>query len=437
MVVDGVLNVDAPNSLSRRLLIASTATVAYRLLGALGGVLIARSLGPEARGTYAVLLVALIVASSAATGGLQFWIAREVATRGITNDVLSVFWTAAIGVVVLCVLCAAAAIVLSAPAALAALGAAFVSGSVIGILVLALLVGRHNTGGVAIATLCGSAAYLAVAVGVVYSDSASVGLGLVASVCSNWCVVVAGLLVARPASPAAFDTRSTFSAVRSTGVAALADVVVLLGSRVDVAIVAWLVSASGAGWYAVAYSVAELLAIGCDAVAQVTFPMVAVDRVDSPTATMVRMIVLAAVPGLIVVGVASGPAIRMAYGTSFSRSVSLVVPLAVGVIAMGIWKVLCADLVARGDRFGRIGSAAFGLFVMGAVDLALVPRFGLPGAAIGSITGSVAAMAVAAQRSCSTAGRSWSELFVPTRDDIGVLEGLAGRISSRLKGRWL
>jgi O-antigen/teichoic acid export membrane protein len=88
------------------------------------------------------------------------------------------------------------------------------------------------------------------------------------------------------------------------------------------------------------------------------------------------------------------------FGPEFVPASAGIAPLVVAAAAVGLWKVLSADAVARGDSGIRAKSALCGLVVMLAGDVLLIPHHGLRGAAIASAIGySASAVMVARRRS--------------------------------------
>src|SRR5262249_22622240 len=67
------------HGLRRALALSSGGAAGARVTGGVGGVLAARVLGPTGRGQLAVLVFVATAASMAASAGIQFWVAREVA----------------------------------------------------------------------------------------------------------------------------------------------------------------------------------------------------------------------------------------------------------------------------------------------------------------------------------------------------------------------
>jgi O-antigen/teichoic acid export membrane protein len=94
--------------------------------------------------------------------------------------------------------------------------------------------------------------------------------------------------------------------------------------------------------------------------------------------------------------------------------------LAVAAVAGGAWKMLAADLSARDSTHDRLVSAVVGTVVMVAADLALIPTFGIRGAAAGAALGYLAAAGVVLRAWCSITGRAPHDLVGVRSGDLDV-----------------
>ena len=83
----------ADRELAESAVLSSVGAACARLIGALGGVLAARALGPAGRGQLSVLLALSGAGMTIAVAGLQFWAAREVARVGGVRGALSIIGT--------------------------------------------------------------------------------------------------------------------------------------------------------------------------------------------------------------------------------------------------------------------------------------------------------------------------------------------------------
>jgi enterobacterial common antigen flippase len=400
----------APDPGLRRALGFSTGgTAAARATGALGGVLVARLLGPAGRGELAVLVVTATAIAMAATCGLQFWAAREVARSGATRRVGAVLARHALVVIVLVpVACLAVtpllALLASADAAAIAATALVAMTAAVNLMVLAIPNGARAMGVVAAATASGGALYVVGACILLATGRASVTLVLVTATIAN--LVSAGIALAYARRTAAQHARvepsgGEYREALAFGIpGGLAELVLLAMLRVDVLLVAAFLPLREVGLYVVAVALTELLWIIPDGVAQVVLPTTARAPGYARTRQLLRVALgITAVAG-VVVSLVARPVIDAVFGAAFGDAAVAVPLLAVASLAGGSWKILGADVVARGRTTPRLTSAIAGLVVMVVVDLVAVPTLGIAGAALGAAAGYAAAAACIA--------RSWS-----------------------------
>jgi O-antigen/teichoic acid export membrane protein len=396
--------------LRRALALSSSGTAGARLTGAVGGVLAARLLGPAGRGQLAVLVFVALAASTAAAAGLQFWVARAVARAGGVHVATRVVRTH-LAIVVVAVplvgallapaigaLAGASAFAIAATIAFATTGAAH-------LVLLALPNGLRAMGVVAASTIAAGCTYLLGAAGLLVVDLPSVALVLVAAAVGNLvaCCISAGWARQAPrggdapADPARYRHALAFGWAGGVG-----ELVLLAMLRIDVVIVAAFLPLRDVGLYAVATALAEVLWIVPDGIALVVLPTSARRPDRAATMRLLRASTLiTGLGGLALVAVA-GPAVDLVFGPAFGGATAALPLLAVASLAGGIWKIVGADVVARGTTTPRLTSAVAGLVVMVLVDLVAIPGLGIAGAALGSACGyAVAALLVS---------RAWKEL---------------------------
>ena len=129
--------------------------------------------------------------------------------------------------------------------------------------------------------------------------------------------------------------------------------------------------------------------------AQVVLPTAARDPDDAPTARLLKLtLLIVAAEGFVLVLIAR-PLIGAVFGAPFEGAARAVPLLVAASLGGGAWKVIGAEVVARGATRPRLTSALAGLVVMLLVDLVAIPAFGIAGAALGSACGyGVAAIVV-------------------------------------------
>jgi O-antigen/teichoic acid export membrane protein len=394
------------HGLRRALALSSGGAAGARVTGAVGGVLAARVLGPTGRGQLAVLVFVATAASMAASAGIQFWVAREVARRHGVHTVAHVVRTHLF--VMLGAVPVLGVIALPAVEQMAAVGPAVVvatialaTTSACSLVLLALPNGLRAMGVVALGTIAAGLVYVAgnaalLAVGTAAREPALV-LVLAAAVVGNLVACAVALAWARSAPPGTAEpARTRYSSALRFGVPGGAGELVLLAMlRADVLLVAAFLPLRDVGLYAVATALAEVLWVVPDGVAQVVLPTTARHPEGAPTARLLKLtLLIVAAEGLVLVLIAR-PLIGAVFGAPFEGAARAVPLLVVASLGGGAWKVIGAEVVARGATGPRLTSASVGLVVMVLVDLVAIPAFGIAGAALGSACGyGVAAVVV-------------------------------------------
>jgi O-antigen/teichoic acid export membrane protein len=412
--------------LARDISLSTVGSFAGKLLGAAGGVVTARLLGPAGKGDYALFALLGAAVGTAATMGFQFWIAREVARpdgldvprassvvrlqSGLEADAIAALLLVIGGPLV-------ALDVVSAAEAFAV--AALAWASVVSVLALAVPNGQRRMGVVAWAFGAGGALYLGTACALLAADRASVAAVLFIAAVGNLATALVALpRVLRPGTRVALPQGWYRDAMRLGVPGALGELVLLATFRIDLLIIAAFGNATEVGLYAVASSLAELLWLVPDGAAAVVLPHVAEEPGQAQTARLVRVSMTATLLAGIVLTVISGPVIDIVFGDDFADARAAVPWLALAAVALGAWKMIAADLVARGNSRVRATSAVAGLCVMVAADLALVPAFGIAGAGAGSAIGYIVAVAVTARTWSHMVERPARELFLMRRADL-------------------
>ena len=203
----------------------------------------------------------------------------------------------------------------------------------------------------------------------------------------------------------------------------LGNIAGFLNYRMDTLLVAYFVGASGVGLYSIAVGMAEMVGILPSAVALVLLPKVASSEGESAwpiAAASCRNVVLLSVVAAFFLLALGRPAIGLAYGTAFLPSYSALIALLPAMIALGIDRVLSAYLTGS----GRPIMATYAIIVATAVNLGLnlvlIPRWGITGAAAASsVSYSVDAILVVAFSLRMSKGKL-SDALLPRLSDIAM-----------------
>ena len=161
----------------------------------------------------------------------------------------------------------------------------------------------------------------------------------------------------------------------------------LLNYRFDKYIALAFVGLSGVGIYAVAVGVTESIWFISNAVAVVLVPRLTragSDEAASLTPLFCRHTIFLSLLGAAAVGALSPFLLPFMFGSDFSPAVTAVWWLLPGTVALAGTKVLAAYIFSRGKPLINTYITVATLVVTVAADLALIPFFGVPGAAAAS-----------------------------------------------------
>ncbi len=220
------------------------------------------------------------------------------------------------------------------------------------------------------------------------------GLGLIGGVLAYAGAALAGLLLAGrflKQSGAAYRPALEAEVVRPTlafGVRGyVGNVLQFFNYRLDAFLVNFFLGPAGVGIYSVSVALAEMLWYLPNAVSFVIFPRAARSSQQEMNAFTPR--VFRATLGLTMLGALAlallGRAfIRLIYGEAFAAAYGPLLALLPGVVLLGGAKVLTNEIAGRGYPLYNSIASALGLVLTIILDLALIPRYGVIGAAIAS-----------------------------------------------------
>jgi len=165
------------------------------------------------------------------------------------------------------------------------------------------------------------------------------------------------------------------------------NILIDLSHRGDILIIGSLLSPYYVGCYAVAVMIAELLWKVPDAVGSTLLARVSKMPADEARQFTPRVCRLMLFYMLISTGImfALGKwVVLVFFGAAYRDSIMVLMLLLPGILCFAIWKILASDLIAQGYPSKYSYSSTLSLFVMVALDLLLIPRWGINGAAIAS-----------------------------------------------------
>lgn len=157
--------------------------------------------------------------------------------------------------------------------------------------------------------------------------------------------------------------------------------------RLDMLLVAYFLNSSDVGLYTAAVSIAELVWYIPDSISYILFPYTSASsskQANHFTPIVIRNALFLTLIAALVLFLIAPWILSLLFGGSFIGAIMPVRILLPGIIALGLWKVICNDMAGRGLPQYKSYSAGLSLFFTVLLDFVLIPRFGISGAAIAS-----------------------------------------------------
>lgn len=213
----------------------------------------------------------------------------------------------------------------------------------------------------------------------------------------------------------------------------LANLAALFNYRLDQYLVAAFVTRAGVGHYTVAVGLAESIWWLSSAIAMALLPrLTAMAHADASDFTPIvcrNTVLISAVAAAVLMG-ASPLVIRIIFGSEFSPAVAPLLLLMPGIIAASAARILGSYLFSRGKVIFNTYATMIALGVTLALDLTLIPFFGINGAAIASSIAYAAALAPTLYWYHRTSGNPISEALIFRRSDSRFYAALWKRLRS-------
>jgi O-antigen/teichoic acid export membrane protein len=216
----------------------------------------------------------------------------------------------------------------------------------------------------------------------------------------------------------------------------LGNVFQFLNYRVDMLMVAYFMSVSYVGYYSIAVSMAEALwyfpgAVGTIVLART--PGMAAEEANRTTPRICRTTLFVTIlAGLTLFGLGRY-FIMLLFGSEFLPALKPLWYLLPGVAALSICKVLSNELVGRGKPIINAVVAGISLGVNIPLNLLLIPRMGIAGAALASTVSYSVSAVVTLVAFTRVSGNSWFDTLIIKPEDVRLYAGLCATLGHRIR----
>lgn len=216
--------------------------------------------------------------------------------------------------------------------------------------------------------------------------------------------------------------------IRYAAKAFAAQVAQFLNYRVDIWIVQVFLGAAALGLYSLAASLATMLWILPRSASRVLMPYVAAEEEGAPVAEVARisrLFFLATAAIAVVAALTVEHWIGLLYGAEFVGAGPAFVVLLVGSVPFSLSVVLAATLSGMNRLEENLVASFAGLVVTVVLDLILIPRYGIAGAAWASSASYLVTTVVVVRAFSKVGDVSVRDLILPRREDLAyVTDGL-------------
>ncbi|GAW94016.1 flippase [Calderihabitans maritimus] len=201
----------------------------------------------------------------------------------------------------------------------------------------------------------------------------------------------------------------------------LSNIIAFLNYRVDMFLVHGFMGPSAVGFYSVGVGLAEKLWLVSQSAATVLFPRVAskIDNLknDSFTPLVARTVLWITAMVAFVLMLFSQSIVVLLYSQAFLPAVRPLQALLVGIIALGVARILANDIAGRGLPIFNMYVDVIGLITNVALNVLWIPKYGITGAAWASTVSYTVALFVRLLVYCRLSNNSLKDVLIPKRSD--------------------
>jgi len=201
----------------------------------------------------------------------------------------------------------------------------------------------------------------------------------------------------------------------------LANILGFLNYRVDMFLVNGFLGPAAVGLYAVGVGLVEKLWMVSHAASTVLFPRVAAekeeDRRKEFTPLVARTVLWTTALGALLLALLSRWIVLLLYSEAFLPAVGALQSLLVGIVALSAWRVLANDIAGRGFPGLNIYTGLAAVATNVALNLLWIPRYGIVGAAWASTVSYTVSFLGALFFYCRLSGNRWTSVVLPQLGD--------------------
>jgi len=201
----------------------------------------------------------------------------------------------------------------------------------------------------------------------------------------------------------------------------LSNILTFLNYRVDMFLVNGFLGPAAVGLYAVGVELVERLWMISQAASTVLFPRVAAekeeDRRKEFTPLVARTVLWTTALGALLLALFSRWIVLLLYSEAFLPAVSALQALLIGIVTLSAGRVLGNDIAGRGYPILNTYRGVVTVATNVALNLLWIPRYGIVGAAWASTASYTVSFLSALFFYCRLSGNRWTKVIFPQRGD--------------------
>jgi O-antigen/teichoic acid export membrane protein len=200
--------------------------------------------------------------------------------------------------------------------------------------------------------------------------------------------------------------------------------------RIDVYMVKYFLGPEQTAFYALALHFTELVLEVPQAIGLVLYPRLASlaeEEIHRLTAQTCRRTLMVTVPAAVGMALVGPWMITLWYGAPYAPAGAPLPWAAVGVAMMAIFVIVTRDFTSRGKQRVNTAAGILALVVNIALNLTMIPRYGIVGAAIATAIAYTGACVILIAFFRAESRLSLSDVLVPKREDVDYFVGAVRR----------
>jgi len=201
----------------------------------------------------------------------------------------------------------------------------------------------------------------------------------------------------------------------------LSNILAFLNYRVDMFMVNWFLGPAAVGFYAVGVGMVEKLWLISQSAAIVLYPKVAAERDDARlkifTPLVARTVLWTTALAALMLALLSRWILLVLYSEAFLPAADALQALLAGVVTLGAGRVLANDMSGRGFPQLNIYSSAIAVITNVVLNIIWIPQYGIVGAAWASTVSYTVLFLSVLMFYCHLSGNSWAKVVFPQRGD--------------------